>query len=263
MEQTKILQELIASPVFEGNLILQPIVGGTINQSYILTNKDTRYFLKTFERNHFTPSDRQAIYYLQEQLSEHKRAARPFYLSKNHDFQVEEWIEHVSLAKCSLSKEQKIRLLAETLYAVHLLPAYANSVDFQSDWNTYLQMAAIKPDEKLQTRMSQCKAVWFDSLKHDQVLCHNDLAMEHIAVDEHPVIFDWEYAACGSRYFDIAACAHINRLTPLEIRQLLHDYSDVSAMPLDDLVAQTTEQFPLVELTNELWYLAVGVSEPV
>lgn len=261
MKQNQILEELLQSKRFDGNLVLKPIESGTINRSYQLDTQCNQYFLKTFEMNHYTPVDRQAPYFLQAKLAEHDRAAKPCYLSRRHDFQVEQWVEHTSLAKADISRQDKIKHLATTLHAIHQLPIYASSIDLPADWRMYITMADIIPDDDLQHRLTRCGEAWRESHQHDQVLCHNDLAMEHISIDDPSIVFDWEYAACGNRYFDIAACAVINHLNASETRQLQHDYAEKSQIALQNVVEKTTEQFPLVKLTNELWYLAAGIQQ--
>lgn len=259
MRRKKILTELTDSAIFSGELVLDAMPGGSINESYILENQAQKYFLKTFEMNHFVPTDRQALFYLQDQLADQRKAPKPYYLANNHDFQVEQWVEHTSLANSDLSREDRIKHLAKNLFEIHQLPVYAVSIDFPDDWRMYIETAGIVADEKLLSRLQQCEQVWLDSHHHDQVLCHNDLAMEHISMCTPSVIFDWEYAACGSRYFDIAACAKINKLSAQESHFLQVYYSECSGLPAEQVISETEEQVPLVNLTNELWYAAAKV----
>lgn len=262
MKQTKILEELTQSKRFEGGLALKPVESGAINKSYLLENQDKLFFLKTFEMNHYTPVDREALFFMQRRLAEFDKAPRPSYLSYRHDFQVEQWIEHTSLAKANMSRPEKINCLAKTLHEIHQLPVYAITIDLPADWRMYITMADIIPDQVLQQKLTEYGEIWRASHQHDQVLCHNDLAMEHISVSEPSVVFDWEYAACGSRYFDIAACAQINQLNDQESLQLQQQYSQHSQIPEKDVIEQTAEQVPLVKLTNDLWYQAAHIKRP-
>ena len=243
-------------PMFEDELRLESIQGGAINKSYILHCGDDRFFLKTFESNHFAPTDRQALFFHQQRLAELQKAPHPIYLSNAHDFQVEAYVEHTSLRQSDLTETRKLRLLAETLYEIHQLPTIAMSLDLPKDWVTYLEKAAKKDDKKLLKRIESIKQSWIETHKADQVLCHNDLAMEHISVTMPPVIFDWEYAAVGNRYFDLVACSLINQLSDHAIDELLGCYSEFSDISLLDVKQQYVIQLPIVKLTNELWYLA-------
>ncbi|WJG08338.1 phosphotransferase [Aliiglaciecola sp. LCG003] len=258
MKQAKIIDELIASQLFGLHLSMEPITGGTVNQSYRLYDGETIYFLKTFELNHIAPTDRQALFYQQAQLADLGRATKPVYLSKAHDFQVELWFEHVSLSKATIDTQQKIICLAKVLFDIHHLPTVATSLDLPKDWLLYLDAAGRQNLAYWMERIELCKADWIDTHKVDQVLCHNDLAMEHIAMAEVPVIFDWEYAALGNRYFDLAACALINRLDHSEILSLQTHYAHLSGLEPQWVFEQCQRQFPIVKLTNDLWYLAAA-----
>lgn len=260
MRKKQIIAELVEAEVVTPNAVLNSIESGAVNQSYRLQHRDKSYFLKTFELNHFIPTDRQALYFLQEQLADLNHAPRPFYLSKKHDFQLEQWVEHTSLAESSLLENAKIQYLAQTLFDIHQLPIYAVSIDFPDDWHMYMELAAIRPDNPLQARIASCKKTWLNTHQYDQVLCHNDLAMEHVSMSKTSVVFDWEYAACGNRFYDIASCAVINRLSPIQKLQLMQDYSQISGISETDVIEQTMEQMPLVELTNELWFAAAKVA---
>jgi thiamine kinase-like enzyme len=85
--------------------------------------------------------------------------------------------------------------------------------------------------------------------------------MEHVFSGKQVVVFDWEYAACGNRYYDLASCATINNLSEQETEMLQQAYSVYSDIPLADIVEQMEEQVSLVDLTNDLWYLAARVKE--
>lgn len=258
----RILEELRETKIFDEPLRGKLIPGGAVNLSYHLKAGSSHYFLKTYEQNHFAPSDREALYIMQTQLSKHGIAPAPHYFSRNHDFQVEDWIAGSALDKGDMPQERKIELLAYTLDKIHKLPIYALSINFLQDWQTYIEMSGIRVSEELQQRLDDCTKYWLDTHQHDQVLCHNDLAMEHVFNGKQVVVFDWEYAACGNRYYDLASCATINNLSEQEIEMLQQAYSDFSEIPFAAVVEQMEEQVPLVDLTNDLWYLAARVKEP-
>ena len=256
---SRILEELRDTKIFDEPFRLELIPGGAVNLSYHFKAGATHYFLKTYKQNHVAPSDRESLYVMQIQLSKHGIAPRPYYFSRGHDFQVEDWIGDSTLDKSDIPREQKIELLASTLNKIHKLPVFALSVDFPQDWQTYIEMSGIKVSEELQQNLDESSKCWTDTHQHDQVLCHNDLAMEHVCSGKQVVVFDWEYAACGNRYYDLASCATINNLGEQETKMLQQAYSRFSEIPFADVVAQMEEQVPLVDLTNDLWYLAAGV----
>jgi thiamine kinase-like enzyme len=256
---SRILDELRETNVFDEPLNVKLIPGGAVNRSYHLKAGATHYFLKTYEQNHFSPSDRESLYVMQIQLSKHGIAPAPHYFSRGHDFQVEDWFEGSALDKSDIPRPQKIGLLADTLYKIHTLPVFALSINFPRDWQSYIEMSGIRVSDELQQRLNESTQCWTDTHQHDQVLCHNDLAMEHVYWGKDVVVFDWEYAACGNRYYDLASCATINNLSEQETQMLQQAYSGVSKIPFADVVKKMEEQVSLVNLTNDLWYLAARV----
>ena len=253
MKKARIIDELIASQLFGQHLSLEPIKGGVVNLSYRLTTSSAVYFLKTFELNHITPTDRQALFMQQQQLSELGITSTPIYLSKAHDFQVESWVEHVSLFNINKPKSAKIQLLAKVLSDIHHLPTVATSIDLPKDWILYLNAASVSDLDYWQNRIDQCKPDWIETHKCDQVLCHNDLAMEHVAIGESSLVFDWEYASLGNRYFDLASCALINNMELHEMSILQHSYAKFCDLSEDYVFEQFQKQFPIVQLTYDLW----------
>lgn len=258
MKQAKIIDELIATEQFGDQISVQKIRGGAVNRSYKMHAAEKVYFLKTFELNHIAPTDRQALFIQQAQLADYHKAAKPLYLSQSHDFQVETWIEHTSLLNVDLSAQQKVECLAKVLYEIHQLPTFAMSIDLPKDWSMYLDAAAHPDRTYWQNRIDQCRPTWIDTHNTDQVLCHNDLAMEHVALSEPAVIFDWEYAALGNRFFDVASCATINKLDATDTLALQTHYATLCELPTQYVYEQCQQQFPIVSLTNELWYLAAN-----
>ena len=255
----RIFEELRETKLFDEPLTFELIPGGAVNHSYHLNAGGADYFLKTFERNHFAPSDREALYFMQTQLSKHGIAPTPHYFSRNHDFQVEEWNDGTALDESDISRERKIELLAHTLDKIHKLPVYSLSINFPQDWQTYIERSGISVTEELQERLDECTKYWLETHKHDQVSCHNDLAMEHVMHGRQVVVFDWEYAACGNRYYDLVSCATINNLSDQETELLQQAYSGFSGIPFAEVVEEMDKQVPLVDLTNDLWYLAARV----
>lgn len=258
MKQTRIIDELLASELFGQQLDLEPVKGGAVNKSYRLTTQSQHYFLKTFELNHITPTDRQALFFQQQQLFDLGISPMPIYLSHAHDFQVESWVEHVSLRNATKSNSEKIQLLAKVLSDIHNLPTLASSIDLPKDWLLYLNAANVSEQEYWQNRIEKCKPDWIDTHKVDQVLCHNDLALEHVALTNPVVVFDWEYASLGNRYFDLASCALINKMDYHDTSMLQHYYAEFSNLSEHEVFEHCQTQFPIVQLTYDLWQAAAA-----
>lgn len=90
---------------------------------------------------------------------------------------------------------------------IHSLPPVHHSLDLKAEVAGYLE--AMTPDlhDAWQVVMKQCDVDaslrLLDQDKH--YLCHNDLTAGNLMRSEGRLVaIDWEYAAMGSRYFDLA-----------------------------------------------------------
>lgn len=262
MNEEQLISELHKSECFSSKLVVAPIPSGTINRSFQLQDQGQRYFLKEFEQIDKIPVDRQAQFEVQRQVAAIGLAPEPLYLSKGDTFQVEQWVEHHSLAQADFSDDKKMALLAASLRNIHQVTVKAKTLDLAADWQRYIQSTQRKPLPDLADRLSHCEKVWREVCQRDQVFCHHDLAMNHVSVGQEAVIFDWEYAAYGNRFFDLAACILVNNLSETQSLALQVHYAELSNIPPETVVNETIRQFPLIKLTNDLWYLAAGVEDP-
>ena len=93
----------------------------------------------------------------------------------------------------------------------------------------------------------------FQYIDDTPVLCHNDLHLDHIRAND--VCVDWEYAALGPRYFDVAMCIVINQLTPTAQTQLLKEYAQHTDCDVDTATQQTALYIRLALIINQAWAL--------
>lgn len=261
MNRAAIHEELIRSGKFQSPVTLAPMLGGAINKSFKLTSKDKPFFLKTFELNHILPIDRDGLFTQQQQLAELGVAAQPLYLSKNHEFQVEAWVEHTPLSRASWPIEEKLKHMAKVLWQIHQLPTVAAPIDLPKNWLVYLQSVDSPDYAHWQRRINKYQKIWLDTRREHQVLCHNDLAFAHMSISTPYLVFDWEYAAQGNRFFDIAASIIINKLDVNAAQTLYQYYAEQADMSYEVVFEQSQQQLPLVTLTNDLWYLAANSLE--
>ena len=91
----------------------------------------------------------------------------------------------------------------------------------------------------------------FKHIDDTLVLCHNDLHRDHIRAND--VFVDWEYAALGPRYFDVAMCIVINQLPPTAQTQLLKEYAQHTDCDVDTATQQTALYIRLALIINQAW----------
>ena len=218
---------------------------------------------------------------LQQRLFVMGIAAEPIYLSppissSTHAKPNEQgllWVEAFVPAETEQAQIQtRAQTLARALAQLHLAPT-----DTPTDTSTdtlFRQLDPIKQGKALisalntshdandsSTACSLSQAL--DILIHDMqdfqhiddtpVLCHNDLHFDHIRAND--VCVDWEYAALGPRYFDVAMCIVINQLTPTAQTQLLKEYTQHTDCDVDTATEQTMLYLRLALIINRAWAL--------
>lgn len=238
----------------------QIIDGGAINTSYCLTVNDRRYFMKTFESDAIAQLDRRALFALQKTLFEGGKASNPLYLSQECDFQIDQWIAQPTLDKCHMSMEGKIQVLADVLAGIHQQSVDAPLLDLPRQWQHYLmQLNSVICGEQ-KRELEQYAEYWYASCGDEKVFCHNDLSLKHVTQGEPAVIFDWEYCALSSPYFDLASCAQVNQLNDIQGKLLCYFYARRTGRQPNDIETRMSLMAPLVNLTSELWYQAAQAS---
>jgi thiamine kinase-like enzyme len=252
--QSRIVDELAS--VLGGNVNISPIQGGTINLSFFVFQGKQRYFLKLFDKRSAVLLDRSRLFMQQKALALKGMAPRPIYLSVNSDFQLEEWVEHTNLKQSELNSQQKCLRLANTLNNIHQLSLDLPLLNLASDWRNYISMSVLECSAQQVKEQQKLLSLWQLECEQRSVLCHNDLSFAHVPVNDNGVIFDWEYAATNSPYFDIASCCIINQFNDLERQILVDEYARLAALPLKVVSQKVQNMSAVVNKTYELWGLA-------
>ena len=118
------------------------------------------------------------------------------------------------VAICCKAQKPQISVDAETLgrlcKQIYALPAEGPRLQLRADIKTYLGAMSATQQRAWQRAMLAYNAdEALSLLEHDTPhFCHNDLTAGNLmSNDKQLMAIDWEYAALGSRYFDIAIAA--------------------------------------------------------
>ncbi|BDX07237.1 phosphotransferase [Planctobacterium marinum] len=229
---------------------LTPFESGGTNRHYRV-QADKTYFLKVFQTNALQVVSRDLQYSLQLQIAQLGLAAKPVALSECKRFWLELWLDgdcqhgHINHAK--------LLTLAHAMAAIHSLPIQAKALDLQAEWLRYLDLADM--DIALfQHQMDTLLKLYQSS--NDSCFCHNDLHLSHIIRGQHLIILDWEYAATGNRYFDLAGCIQVNQLNAGQSKIFLEAYSQYSQRDSEVVERFTMAMIQVVDFTSQLWHNA-------
>ena len=251
------LAELESLGFIQSGFHLNALNGGAVNSSYRLETPNKNYFVKTFESDNNTLLDRKRLFDIQLELATMGLAVKPVYLSKLHDFQLDQWLDPPTLAQANVSDLTITKGLASALSRVHNTNIDAPKLDLPSQWQHYIRLIGAPVSASEQQTLDSYTDIWHQACATQAVFCHNDLAASHVTNAQPCTIFDWEYCAISCPYFDLASCMAINGLGATDEASLCTFYAQYSEQRLSEVIAKVTTMKPLVELTNKLWYQAV------
>jgi thiamine kinase-like enzyme len=83
------------------------------------------------------------------------------------------------------------------------------------------------------------------------VLCHNDLHVAHVRSAQRCI--DWEYAAIGPRYFDVAMCITINQICDSTQHAFINAYAQLTDTNPTYAQQQVACYLRLCAIINEIW----------
>ncbi len=244
----------IHNPLFSS----EKIEDGMINNNFILSQGNNTLLLKVFAQNEKLPIDRRNVFELQQELAILGLAPMPIFLSGDNSIYCEKWISTCGNLKRSISHNDDITMLAESLYNLHTAYVSAPILQLEKHWKCYWQ-AKTSIETQVLALYEEMNQKWHDyklEYMDEFVLCHNDLHISHVCDAEGPY-FDWEYAALGCRYYDLESCAVINLLDKHQKEYLLELYANLANQSVKKVSERVRLVEPFVRFTNDLWYSTV------
>ena len=276
-----ILCQRVGQPIVASDLRFSPLSGThpVWECAFDVDGLTERVIVKQLHEHNGQAFSFASTFALQQRLFVIGIAAEPIYLSPHissstHAKPNEQgllWVEAFVPAETEQAQAQA-QTLARALAQLHQAPT-----DTPTDKSTDTSIRQLDP-------IKQCKALIralhaghdandsstacslsqaLDILIHDMqdfqyiddtpVLCHNDLHLDHIRAND--VCVDWEYAALGPRYFDVAMCIVINQLPPTAQTQLLKEYTQHTDCDVHTATQQTALYIRLALIINQAWAL--------
>lgn len=239
--------------------LIRPLQGGLTNRSYLLHSQGTHYVLRINASNSWQLDlDRQSEVEVLQVVGKAGISKALVYADPAGRFLVTTFVDGDSWQNDWSCSAGNISRIAALLKAIHQLDGIDRVMNVRSKAARYWQ--AIDTDGKLGEKLRsfrQKMQVYIrlaESENRTPCFCHNDLLAENIIVagDDRLVAIDWEYAAMGDPYFDLAVVVEGHKLTPFFENQLLSHYlgNEPSAAELTRLQYCRIE-YVYLEL---LWY---------
>jgi thiamine kinase len=167
--------------------------------------------------------------------------------------QVCRYIDGDSWNKAATSNPECLRQLAITLKKLHQLPPVGHPFEPAAAALRYAAEIGTATAEQLAERSLELAAgLQLESGR--KALCHNDLVHSNIIGQDPVYLIDWEYAAVGDPYFDLAVVIQHHQLTEPLTEFFLQSYA------AEWQAEQLTRLDGFCELYDHLaglWYLSM------
>ena len=232
-------------------LTFEPVRKGVANLVYHAKGEGISWAVKLLGPTGFSAVDYTTVQQLQRQLADLQVAPKVIDVNLQQRIWVEEWIDTPTQSSIDTY------LLAQALTNIHRLEVKAPTLALLPCWQHYLEQLPAKQARQFSQERDQLAVVISQSSHYqDFCLCHNDLSFAHLVGVNHNIVIDWEYAATGNRYFDLAACALINELDQTQCKALSETYADATGLAKSLVYRQLHAFMPVVDFTNRLWQAA-------
>jgi thiamine kinase len=166
-----------------------------------------------------------------------------------------------SVRRDDLLDPRTLERLAVVLRQLHRLPPIGAPFDVEGAARRYAKQLGTPQAAMLAERAADLLAE-ADRDAVPNALCHNDLVAENVLATAEGglLLIDWEYAAVGNPYFDLAVVVRHHGLSDALARHLLNAYLDGAAGA--EARRRLALQCDVYSCLLALWNLRVGPAGP-
>ncbi|QSP95100.1 phosphotransferase family protein [Marinobacter salinisoli] len=208
--------------------VIRSLPGGLTNRSYLLAAGGERLVLRLNAHDSATLDINRSAEAQALTCASHAGLCAPLvHCDPQHRYLVTEFIDGDA---CQPDQPEHLELLARLTADIHALPEIRGRLDYRHKAETYWravdssaefysELVGVRDrvDDHLAAAARLC-----DSLR----LCHNDLVAGNLLLNQRKALcaIDWEYAAMGDPFFDIALIVEEHRLDERQQNRFLERY---------------------------------------
>jgi thiamine kinase len=249
-------QALALIPGFTGSSVLQQLSNGPTHSSFLLERGDEKFVLRLDK-----PAARELGLGRQNEaqvlrvLAEAGLAPLPVYDNVPGGILLRPWLEGRTWTVEHMKDRDSLSRLARLLRQLHTVAPAGNVFDPLGAARRYARrLGPGKPAGIIERaeQLANALAGWPEA----PVLCHNDPVCHNILEGASLVLIDWEYAAVGDRYFDLAVALQHHGVDDALSRCFLENYLDRKARA--DEWRHLRQQRHFYQCLLQLWNRVVG-----
>ena len=208
-----------------------PLTSGLTNRSFLLAAENITLVLRW---NSPISAELDLDRHMEEQAL--RRAGQAglgapvVYCDPDHRYLVTRFIDGSPWRDLSGNSKPALAQLARLTQNIHQLPTVDRTLDIPGKISHYWQ--SIRGSEEFiralrtQDREVRAHAAAAARMNDGMVLCHNDLQPENLIFGKDGVLYaiDWEYAASGDPFYDLAVISEEHQLQGSDLQRFLDTY---------------------------------------
>ena len=197
-------QALAAIPEISSATVEQQLSDGPSNASYLLEQSGEHFVLRLDKpQARALGLNRSNEKTVLQAIAAGGLAAEPHYFDVAKGVLLRSFVPGRSWTMDDMGSEHQLCRLARLLGTLHGLPPVGDSFDPLKAARGYARYINNSGANAILRRAASL-ATEIGNFPQSAVLCHNDLVCQNILESELLGLIDWEYAAMGDRYFDLA-----------------------------------------------------------
>jgi len=258
MPSPLVSETLSRLPGMDGARLVERLMDGPTNASYLVERDGERFVLRLDKPEASRLGlDRENERVVCQAIAEAGLTPPYLHFDPAAGVALRPFIAGRSLVRDDLREPPTLQRLADALRRLHRLPLVGAHFDAAGAVRRYAAQLATAEAAALAERASgllaeigQCSSVL--------TLCHNDLVAENMLDTEEGslLLIDWEYAAIGDPYFDLAVVARHHGLDPELSRYFFDAY--LQRAPSEQESARFALQCRFYDTLLALWNLRVN-----
>ena len=248
-----------AIPDFRSARVEARLSDGPTNASFLVENKGRPFVLRLDKPGaRELGLNRANEQIVMREVARAGLAPEPVYSDLKTGVFLRRFLKGRSWTEADLSCPENLRRLASRLRELHRLPPAGDHFDplaaarrYQARLGTRESLALLQRAERQVAKINAPQSA--------RVLCHNDLVCRNIVEGEALMLIDWEYAAVGDPYFDLAVVVQHHGLGADGAEQFLRGYLQESFSM--EAISHLQLQCRFYQSLLQLWLLRLQKGE--